>query len=851
LRWAAGAFLAVIGALMLVSPYHFASSAFSVFRPNLFWWGVSCALGGVALLGVAVLDVRRLITVAAHILAGGVLLLFAADLVNRPGLGALNYAALGVGLLVSPWNLSGRFRLARLSAWLDADLFVIVTAVAALGNGLTLLLRPDPVAPGLGQMGTPVQILLAGWFLAAGMALLIAELAPSVPHRAYVAAAWLAAGAFWALPIVSGPAVLARWTSLLYYVGTGALLVVLPWVGPRLRQIDPASLRVRLCLALALGAAVPVLVVASFDADREIQAVTEQALAQQQALAVGLAQDVADYVGLHQAAVQLLAAQPGLLALSPAEQHAVLANAAATYGDVNGFGTIDAAGDPIARADDRRGTSFIGDSMFETARRTLRPSLAILVSPVLHRPIFSLGAPIVSPSGSFLGVAATSVDSTRVAALLAQATGVPDTRAYLVDDRGVVIAHPDADLVAQRADLTSAQPVHLLLTDSDHTGSLRYTASDETDWLAGFAKVPQLGWGVVVEQPESSALASMRLGRDAAVGVLLAVITLAASIGAVTASRFVAPLHALARAANRLAAGDASAPLPASSVAEVAELARQFHHMRQELADRDVALQQTLSELRQQREELERSNRELQDFASIASHDLQEPLRKVRAFGDRLERKLGAEITPDARDCLVRMQDAAARMSVLISDLLRYSRVTTHALPLEPVDLGRIAREVIGDLEVAIERSNAEIDIGPLPTVEADALQMRQLFQNLLSNALKFQQPETPPRIAVQSRCLEANGSGAASTLDSETQWYELRFADNGIGFDEKYLDRIFTIFQRLHGRTSYEGSGVGLAVCRKIVDRHGGHITAQSTPGKGATFLVTLPTKHEGTHPT
>ncbi len=229
---------------------------------------------------------------------------------------------------------------------------------------------------------------------------------------------------------------------------------------------------------------------------------------------------------------------------------------------------------------------------------------------------------------------------------------------------------------------------------------------------------------------------------------------------------------------------------------------------------------------------LERSNRELQDFAAVASHDLQEPLRKIQAFSDRLKARAGPALDETGRDYLDRMQNAAARMQTLVNELLTFSRVTTRAQPFVPTDLGKVAREVLSDLETRIEQTGGRVELADLPTVEADATQMRQLFQNLIANALKFHRPDAPPVVKVSA---ERDGN----TI-------RLLVADNGIGFDEKYLDRIFTIFQRLHGREQYEGTGVGLAVCRKIAHRHGGAITARSQPGQGATFIVTLPARQQ-----
>jgi PAS domain S-box-containing protein len=231
--------------------------------------------------------------------------------------------------------------------------------------------------------------------------------------------------------------------------------------------------------------------------------------------------------------------------------------------------------------------------------------------------------------------------------------------------------------------------------------------------------------------------------------------------------------------------------------------------------------------------ELARSNAELEQFAFVASHDLQEPLRKIQAFGDRLKARCEGLQSPDVKDYLERMQGAAARMRTLINDLLAFSRVIRSSEPFVQVDLAQVTREVLGDLEVRIEKTGARIDVGDLPTLDADPMQMRQLLLNLITNALKFQMPGATPVIHIQARTLTALSGEALC---------EISVCDNGIGFDEKYVDKMFAVFQRLHGRGEYEGTGVGLAVCRRIVDRHHGNITAKSTPGQGATFTVTLP---------
>lgn len=232
-----------------------------------------------------------------------------------------------------------------------------------------------------------------------------------------------------------------------------------------------------------------------------------------------------------------------------------------------------------------------------------------------------------------------------------------------------------------------------------------------------------------------------------------------------------------------------------------------------------------------QHRELVRSNAALEAFAAVASHDLQEPLRKILAFGDRLSIAAGPALDVQSRGYLDRMLGAAARMRTLIADLLLYARVTTRAQPFVPVDLARLTREVITDLETSIAEAGATMELGDLPIIDADPLQMRQLLQNLLSNALKYRSATRPVVVRIQAR---------AGVGDS----YILTVADNGIGFGPQYAERIFGMFERLHGRGEYEGSGIGLAICRSIVEHHGGTISAVGTPEHGATFAVVLPAR-------
>jgi signal transduction histidine kinase len=256
--------------------------------------------------------------------------------------------------------------------------------------------------------------------------------------------------------------------------------------------------------------------------------------------------------------------------------------------------------------------------------------------------------------------------------------------------------------------------------------------------------------------------------------------------------------------------------------------ADQVREAKARLEEANVELERANDRLRRHAEELTRSNADLEQFASIASHDLQEPLRKVRTFTEQVTVLEGDVLSARGVDYLERTATAAARMQSLIEDLLRFSRVATHGRPFTAVDLHQVAAEVIDDLQAQVDLSAALIHLDELPTITADPLQMRQLLQNLISNAIKFRRADAPPEVWI-----------TADRLDDHVQ---ITVRDNGIGFEPQYARRIFRVFERLHGRSEYAGTGIGLALCRKIVERHGGTIVADADPGIGATFTVTLP---------
>lgn len=335
----------------------------------------------------------------------------------------------------------------------------------------------------------------------------------------------------------------------------------------------------------------------------------------------------------------------------------------------------------------------------------------------------------------------------------------------------------------------------------------------------------------------------------------------ALSVGLIMAT-LLAWMVALAQAARQRAQETTAAYVVLSG--EMAERQRAEEELRKAHAELELRVQERTAELAQandglrvenrqrrraekalayQARELVRSNSELEHFAHVASHDLQEPLRKIQAFGDRLKLKCSQDLGEQGRGYLEHMQSAAVRMQTLIDDLLTLARVTIRPRPFVSVDLVAVARTVVSDMEVRLHEVGGTVQVDSLPTIDADPGQMGQLLQNLIGNALKFHRNDEPPAVKVWGALLQDQEPGAGNEGSSPQQCC-IGVEDNGIGFDEKYLPQIFQPFQRLFGRGEYEGTGMGLAICRAIVERHGGDITARSTLGQGTTFIITLPTQ-------
>jgi signal transduction histidine kinase len=463
---------------------------------------------------------------------------------------------------------------------------------------------------------------------------------------------------------------------------------------------------------------------------------------------------------------------------------------------------LDRAGHVVAQSHATSATDLsqaLASPAFARARAGVPVSLSDVLAGSSGSEVVDLVVPLHTPAGPRILVAGLPA-SELGAQFGTYLQRIPHSvgAAYILDSRSQIIADAAPASAAAGAAVTQLPPARLAQSHSGAYGHDGYFVS---------ATIPGSTWRVVLTTTQSSLFSSVSGARKWLPWAIYIALGLVALGFLVLLRRLLASGAALARA-------------------------------NAELGTSNARLQST-NELLRHAAELSRSNAELEQFASIASHDLQEPLRKVQTFAAQLNAKESQNLSEQGQDFLRRMSDAAGRMRNLIDDLLMFSRVSTQGHPFTAVNLGHVISQVLVDLEVGIEESRAVVTVGLMPTIEADPLQMRQLFQNLLGNALKFRRPDGIPELRVE-----------AHTVDHIA---EVTVSDNGIGFDEQYATRIFRAFERLHGARAYPGTGIGLALCRKIVERHHGTITATGAVDEGATFTIRLPVNQpdEGPSPT
>jgi signal transduction histidine kinase len=829
LQWASGLFCAFIGAQMLVVPHQFGAQAYDTLRPNMVGLGAATLAAGILMVVVATTGGSRWPTLAAHAGVGIVLLLLAGGLGLTGGwLATTIYGTLGLGTAAAP--LLTRAPRGRTQT---SDLFAIVVGAAfAITGGMLLAFSEQFVAPSLDALRPYFPWLSAG-FVICGLLVVMTQLMLRVPWWVRWLATLLLVGLVIG-PVFSRAVASPAWTGIVLYGGSGLLLVILPWLGPYLERRDTRSLATRLAVTVSLSSALALIAIVAVSANREEASLRVQAAASQQTLATALAHDVADYVELHEAAARALAAGPGLLDRPPEEQEAWLRAYSAAYPNVVVFATFDANGQQLARTDGRPLIAAGGAAWFERGRTTLRSGRVVARSTSTQRPIFGYTVPVLDANGQFRGIVAATIESARIADQLRRVVADPSQRAYLVDSQGRTIAHPDTELIATFANLSALQPVTALLGAGPRAGSILYTA-ERDEWLAGYARVPGLEWGVVVEQPTSVALASVRVGRERAFVALIVVVCLAAAIGAIASRWLTAPLAVLSVAVQRLADGSSDARLGNSGITEIARLAGAFGEMRERLAARTREHEQSEMALRESEEHLRQAVRARDEFLSIASHELRTPVTGIKGYAQLLLRAQERNRLEPARltRSLQAIDEATDRLTTLTQDLLDVSRIRLGQLPLrlQELDLAELVRRIgyrYNDQLPA--RHELIVDIwAPIPPIQGDADRLEQVLSNLLENAIKY----------------SPDGGTVRVELGRDGDRIVLTVRDDGIGLPDDAAESIFRPFGRAlnAAERNLPGMGLGLYICRNIVERHGGTITAKcSGEDLGTTFEISMP---------
>lgn len=457
--------------------------------------------------------------------------------------------------------------------------------------------------------------------------------------------------------------------------------------------------------------------------------------------------------------------------------------------------------------------------------------------------VISLGYPVIDDSGAISGVVNAGIDLNWFNRLAENSNLPPGSILMVTDEDGTILSHyPEPETWVGEA-LPDKNLFALIMARIQGTASIEDI--NGAQMLYAFTPLWSENQKVFVSLGTPASVAFAQANRVILRNLaLLALATLLVAAFAWYLGDFllVRQTKKLVLTTQRLASGEFQTRTDLSaSTGEIGMLAKAVDQMAEALEQRDSERRAADAALREYAVNLEQRNRELQEFNYITSHDLQEPLRKIQVFSDLLKRRYAEVLDDRAQSYIKSMSDSANRMQTLLGDLLSYSQVTSRAKPFVSTDLNEILRQVVSDLAYRIESSNGRIDYENLPVIEADPTQMYQLFQNLLSNALKFQKPGQPATISITCNGNDVARGQTGQSIETSGM-LNIFIKDNGIGFDEKYAGRIFKPFERLHGVGEYEGTGMGLAICRKIVERHNGSITGKATPGQGATFIVNLP---------
>lgn len=455
-----------------------------------------------------------------------------------------------------------------------------------------------------------------------------------------------------------------------------------------------------------------------------------------------------------------------------------------------------------------------------------------------------LTAPARTNDGEFLGVVMVLLDVRYLYELLLDTTGLGDSGEVLVgtiEDEELRYLFPSGSNPAQSRVSLARAPAMERAVRADAGRDI--SVYDGKRVLAAWRSIPYQSpelrrWGMVVKIDETEAYAPishLRVLQWSAAAILIAL-----GIGAAVplARRLSQPVVDITEAAESIADGNLTARVAVATSDELGGLANSFNRMTDKLVNINETLEQRVedrtSELESANSALKQSNAELQQFAYVASHDLKEPLRSISSFSELLRSCFEGKLDEKTGQYIHFILDGARRMEQLIDDLLRYSRVATHGEDFALHSAGKLVGNALKNLSEAIAESKAQIEIAELPQIYGDGGQISRVFQNLIGNAIKFHRPNVTPQITVDA--VEENGC------------WKFRVKDNGIGIKPEYADRVFQIFQRLHSRDKYPGTGIGLAICQRIIQRQGGRIWVEPNENHGSTFFLTIPKENAGT---
>jgi signal transduction histidine kinase len=595
LQFCVGLYCVSLGTLMLITPHQFLTGAFLPWQAYIAWWGVSFVLAGCLLFGAALMQVRKQRLVLIHLFAGGALLtLMYIYGVTRAWTAFNNYLLLGVGTAVAPLIMQWQERRRQFTPSADEqgipapplDIFTLLMGLAAMLLGLMMFVAPEWFQASVYDTIRPYLLLHGAAFLIGGVLLFIVN--SFLPHyRVLVAFSHVFAGCAFLAFCLTVAIPTRSLTGIAFYGGFGLSVLILPWLSTLFIRIDPTRLQTRLALAFIALSALPLMLSVAVISEREANTSTQQMLARERLLARNLARNTETFVGLHQAATELLAQRLSRAPATTDDHTPLLTEFQQVYPSFRTVLSYDANGTLIFRrtiSDDREPAEQ--PTIYRAVRDSLQTQIGVGPTQLATAPVIIIGAPILTPSGAFDGIVIALLDSVQLAQMWSDSAQIAEGEVYLVDAGGRVIASPDAKLVAAFSDRSTAPPVAAALA-KQQDGSQIYDSATGSR-LSSYAPVGDLSWYVIIDRPAESILSGLRAGQNVTVGILLLVVAVAAFVSVLLARTLTIPLTMLTRATRMIARSDneSLAPLPQSNVYEVATLAEQFAELQSSLKQR-------------------------------------------------------------------------------------------------------------------------------------------------------------------------------------------------------------------------------------------------------------------------